>query len=248
MLTAISHSIQHNQVGRLMQNHVSFNEFILSQHRRCAWAVLAPKLWDGLLNCCMTACPNDRHHPRERPAYSEGLHSCVASGETGNYIKSVSTEQFVEFCWIDLSTRDQAFAPGSATSSPYSPNPLLWLGSSSAFLSLLYMEVTGVLGQEPTLHPRRFSSRNWMKPWAAWSDLRVDCAVSRRLDQRPPEVPSSLSYPVVLWFTMNSTWSQCGVWRKGMEKGFKEQTFLVVRSSLLQKIPSPFLNIWNSSN
>lgn len=73
----------------------------------------------------MTAYPDNRHHPRERPAYSEGLHSCVASGEIGNYIKAASIEQFVYFCWLDLSTKDQAFAPGSATSSPQGPNSLL---------------------------------------------------------------------------------------------------------------------------
>ena len=36
---------------------------------------------------------------------------------------------------------------------------------------------------------------NWIKPWAIWSDLRINPAVSKRLDERPPEVPSHLCYP-----------------------------------------------------
>lgn len=79
--------------------------------------VLAPELWDCFLNHHITA------FPRKRPAYSEGLHSCLASGEIGNYIKSVFMEQFVGFSWLNLSARAQAFAPGSVTSPPYGPNP-----------------------------------------------------------------------------------------------------------------------------
>lgn len=37
------------------------------------------------------------------------------------------------------------------------------------------------------------------KPWAICSDLRADPALRKKLDWRPPKVPSSLSYPVVLW-------------------------------------------------
>lgn len=59
------------------------------QQAKCIWMVLAPKL---SLHAPMTGTS-----PRERPAYSEGLPSCVASRETGNYIKPVSTEQFVNF-------------------------------------------------------------------------------------------------------------------------------------------------------
>lgn len=41
-------------------------------------------------------------------------------------------------------------------------------------------------------------TRDHIKPRGAWSDLRADPAVSRTLDQRPPEAPSCLNYPVIL--------------------------------------------------
>lgn len=35
-----------------------------------------------------------------------------------------------------------------------------------------------------------------IKPCVAWFDPITDSALNRRLDQRPPEVPSNLHYPV----------------------------------------------------
>lgn len=46
-------------------------------------------------------------------------------------------------------------------------------------------------------HPGRFSRPNWIKCQATWSDPIAHPAVSRRLDYRPPELPSSLNYPAV---------------------------------------------------
>lgn len=181
-LTAISHSIQHIQVGRLMHNYICCNEFSLSQHWHMLH-VLAPQLWDGI-NCCMTTYPDDR----ERPAYSEGLHSCIPSGETGNYIKSAF--------WM-------ALIPS------YDLAPLL------PFCLSYTWKVTGILGQEPILHPRRYSNCNWMKLWAAWPDLIPDHAASRRSDQRPPEGPfqPEVSSGAVIHSKrhMESVWD----WQKG---------------------------------
>lgn len=63
----------------------------------------------------------------------------------------------------------------------------------------------------------RFLSSSWMQPWAAWSDPRADPAEGRRLDQRPPELPSSLSYPAILcshcpWATAEHGAKVCLPW------------------------------------
>lgn len=42
----------------------------------------------------------------------------------------------------------------------------------------------------------RFSKPNWTKPWATRSELRAGPALSRRLDLRPPEVPSNVNFPI----------------------------------------------------
>lgn len=42
-----------------------------------------------------------------------------------------------------------------------------------------------------------FSKPNWTKPWATRSELRAGPALSRRLDLRPPEVPSNVNFPTI---------------------------------------------------
>lgn len=44
------------------------------------------------------------------------------------------------------------------------------------------------------LHLLRFSRPDWTKPRATWSDLRADPVLSRKLEERPPEVASILNY------------------------------------------------------
>lgn len=45
-------------------------------------------------------------------------------------------------------------------------------------------------------------------PWAAWFGIRADPAMSRRLDQRPSEVPPSLNHPVTLFVPSSQvTWN-----------------------------------------
>lgn len=48
-----------------------------------------------------------------------------------------------------------------------------------------------------------FSRPDWKKPWAVWSDLMADPALSRRLDWRPPQGPSHLKYPSISWIKQN---------------------------------------------
>lgn len=43
-------------------------------------------------------------------------------------------------------------------------------------------------------------NRACSKPSAIQSDLKADPALSRRLGQRPPEFPSNLNFPMILWF------------------------------------------------
>lgn len=154
-------AIQHKQGGGLMQNRVCFDEFSLSLHRHKL--KLPERTWHqsckevfltvtGLLALMIDTTP--------RKGLPAGLHSSVVSRETGNNVKLVPVEQFVDFCWLGLSTRDQAFGPGFATRSLHGPRhyfSLLWLCFMSVFLSVLYLEFTGAWGQA-TFHHWKFSS------------------------------------------------------------------------------------------
>lgn len=51
-----------------------------------------------------------------------------------------------------------------------------------------------------TCYPWRSSGANWTKPWATWSEFDADRALSRRVDWRPPQVPSILNNCVILCF------------------------------------------------
>lgn len=59
-------------------------------------------------------------------------------------------------------------------------------------------------GAEKVVPPWNISSLDCLKPRATWSDLTYDSALSRRLKERPPEMPSNLSYSSVLWFSLVS--------------------------------------------
>lgn len=54
------------------------------------------------------------------------------------------------------------------------------------------------------LHPWKFSTLNWIKPWAAKHDLTDDHGLSKRLNKRPPEVSSSLNYLIFWWQELRS--------------------------------------------
>lgn len=51
-----------------------------------------------------------------------------------------------------------------------------------------------------SFHPWRLSRLSWINPWETSSEFLVDPALSRSLDQRPPEASSNLNYPVILWY------------------------------------------------
>lgn len=62
----------------------------------------------------------------------------------------------------------------------------------------------GEWGPGEVLPPWRISRLSCLKPEATWSDPMYDSALSRRLKERPPEVPSNLNYSSVLWFSLIS--------------------------------------------
>lgn len=51
------------------------------------------------------------------------------------------------------------------------------------------------------LCPWRCSRANWIKPWAAWTDLTADLSLGRALGWRPPEVSSKWNDPVILCYS-----------------------------------------------
>lgn len=53
-----------------------------------------------------------------------------------------------------------------------------------------------------SLHSWRFSSPNWIKPWATTSNLRTDPALPVELNWRPPDVTSNLNYSMSIWLAI----------------------------------------------
>ena len=80
-------------------------------------------------------------------------------------------------------TRDNGQIETWAVLTGYKEKPLLPQGQPSSR--------AGCPGRLSGHHPWRFSRPNWIKPWATWSDPIASPALSRRLDWRPPEVPSN---------------------------------------------------------
>lgn len=83
------------------------------------------------------------------------------------------------------------------------PGPLHWcmVGRSEAtgrewkrYFTLKVVNQWSKLSQESW----SFSRSNWTKRWATWFHLRAAPALTRRMDKKPPEVPSRLNYPMDL--------------------------------------------------
>ena len=55
-------------------------------------------------------------------------------------------------------------------------------------------------GYAVSLHSWMFSRPDWVQPWATWSDFR---ALSKRLDERFPDILSNLNEPMRLLLSCN---------------------------------------------
>lgn len=79
---------------------------------------------------------------------------------------------------------------------------------------ILHKDSVCGLGQGPArwwhLHPWRFSEVAWARLWAMWPDSVVSPAWSRKLDQRPLEVPANLSS--VVWGFDDQHWNVSSSW------------------------------------
>lgn len=68
------------------------------------------------------------------------------------------------------------------------------------------------------LSSRRFSRPDWKKAWASWSKFIAAAVLSRTLEERPSEVPSNISYTMILssrglqcWRSINRQRSTCSI-------------------------------------
>lgn len=53
--------------------------------------------------------------------------------------------------------------------------------------------------------------RNCIKSRVTWPDLKADRVLSRRLDWRPPEVPSDLNCPKICWVQAACCWEMVSI-------------------------------------